>query len=77
MNISITTAGDQPQAQTLNLESNLRSLHPWQAFAKLFGNDLKDRVDNEWNKYKEANPEASHSPQARFKFHKKKDAGMV
>jgi hypothetical protein len=56
----------------LNLKNNSRSLHPWQAFAKLFGNDLKDRVDNEWKEYKEANPEASHSHQARFKFHNKK-----
>ena len=58
--------------KTLNLKSNSRSLHPWQAFAKLFGNDLKARVDNEWKEYREDNPEASHSHQARFKFHNKK-----
>jgi hypothetical protein len=58
--------------KTLNLKSNSRSLHPWQAFAKLFGSEMKDRVDNEWKEYKEANPEASHSHQARFKFHNKK-----
>ena len=29
-------------------------------------------VDNEWKEYKEANPEASQSPQARFKFHNQK-----
>jgi hypothetical protein len=56
----------------LNLKNNSRSLHLWQAFAKLFGNDLKDRVNNKWKEYKEANPEASHSHQARFKFHNKK-----
>lgn len=33
---------------------------------------MRAKVDDEWNKYKEANPEASHSHQARFKFHNKK-----
>jgi hypothetical protein len=47
-------------------------LQPWQAFSKLFGDDLKSRVDTEWQEYQEANPEASHSHQARFKFHNKK-----
>lgn len=50
----------------------MRSLHPWQAYSKLFGNDLKSRVDDEWKEYQEANPEANHSHQARFKFHNKK-----
>ena len=50
----------------------MRSLHPWQAFAKLFGNNLKDKIDNEWKEYKEANPEASHSHQACFKLYNKK-----
>jgi hypothetical protein len=56
----------------LNLKNNSRSLHPWQAFAKLYGDDLKAKVDNEWKEYREANPEASHSHQARFKFHNRK-----
>jgi hypothetical protein len=30
---------------------------------------LKARVESEWKEYKEANPEASQSHQARFKFH--------
>ena len=30
------------------------------------------KVDNEWKEYWEANPEASHSHQARFKFHNRK-----
>lgn len=58
--------------KTLDLKNNSRSLHPWQAFAKLFGNDLKARVDEEWKEYQEANPEASHSHQDRFKFHNQK-----
>jgi hypothetical protein len=33
---------------------------------------LKARVDNEWKEYQEANPEANHSHQARFKFHNEK-----
>ena len=58
--------------KTLNLKGTFWPLHSWQAFAKLFGNDLKDRVNNEWKEYKEANPEANHSHQARFEFHNKK-----
>ena len=30
------------------------------------------RVDEEWKKYQEANPEANHGHQDRFKFHNKK-----
>lgn len=33
---------------------------------------MKARVDSEWKEYKEANPEASQSKQARFKFHNDK-----
>ena len=33
---------------------------------------MKARVENEWKEYKEANPEASHSHQDRFKFHNEK-----
>ena len=58
--------------KTLYLKGTFQPLHSWQAFAKLFGNDLKDRVDNEWKEYKEANPEANNSHQAHFKFHNKK-----
>ena len=56
----------------MNLKSNSQSLHPWQAFAKLYGDDLKAKVDNKWKEYQEANPKASHSHQARFKFHNRK-----
>jgi hypothetical protein len=56
----------------LNLKSNSRSLHPWQAFSKLYGDDLKPKIDNEWKEYREANPEAGHSHQARFKFRNRK-----
>ena len=49
-----------------------KDLHLWQDFAKLFKNDLKERFDNEWKNYQEANPEASHMHQARFKFHNMK-----
>jgi hypothetical protein len=56
----------------LNLKNNSRSLHPWQAFSKLFGNDLKAKVDIEWKEYLKADSEASNSRQARFKFHNKK-----
>lgn len=58
--------------KTLNLNSNSRTLHPWQAFAKLYKDDLKAKFDREWKEYQEANPEASHSHQARFKFHNEK-----
>jgi hypothetical protein len=33
---------------------------------------LKARVESEWIEYKEANPEANHSPQALFNFHNEK-----
>lgn len=29
---------------------------------------MKAKVESEWKEYQEANPEANHSPQARFKF---------
>ena len=50
----------------------MQSLHPWQAFTKLFWSDLKARVYEEWKEYQEVNPEANHSCQAHFKFHNKK-----
>ena len=58
--------------KTLNLKKISWTLHPWQAFAKLFKNNLKERFDNKWKNYQEANPEASHSHQAHFKFHNMK-----
>jgi len=36
------------------------------------GKDLKARVGSEWKEYKEANPEASKSREARFMFHNEK-----
>jgi hypothetical protein len=47
-------------------------LQPWQAFAKLFGDDLKSRVDTEWQKYQEENPNESYTKNDRFNFHNKK-----
>ena len=58
--------------KTLNLKSNTQTLHSWQTFAKLFKNDLKPKVDDEWEEYQKANPEADHSHKACFKFHNEK-----
>jgi len=56
----------------LNLKSTSRLLQPWQAFAKLFGQDMKSRIAAEWQEYQEANPDVALSPQDRFSFHNKK-----
>jgi hypothetical protein len=56
----------------LNLKGNPRLLQPWQAFAKLFGEDLKSKVENEWQKYQEANPNHGYTNNDRFEFHNKK-----
>jgi hypothetical protein len=63
----------------LNLKSNSRILQPWQAFSKLFGDELKAKFDNEWKEYQEANPasetsnlNARQARKARFNFHNKK-----
>ena len=47
-------------------------LQPWQAFAKLFGDDLKARVDTEWQEYQEENPHETYTTSDRFNFHNKK-----
>ena len=47
-------------------------LQPWQAFAKLFGDDFKSRVDTEWQQCQEENPDKSYSTNDRFNFHNKK-----
>jgi hypothetical protein len=47
-------------------------LQPWQAFAKLFGDDLKARVDTEWQEYQEENPNENYTTTDRFNFHNKK-----
>jgi hypothetical protein len=47
-------------------------LQPWQAFAKLFGDDFKSKVDTEWQKYQEENPNESNTTNDRFNFHNKK-----
>lgn len=49
-------------------------LQPWQAFSKLFGDDLKSRVDAEWQQYQEENSNASetYTTNDRFNFHNKK-----
>src|ERR1700678_1140612 len=56
----------------LNLKGNSRLLQPWQAFAKLFGDDLKARVDTEWQEYQEENPSETYTTSDRFNFHNKK-----
>jgi hypothetical protein len=56
----------------LPLKSNPRLLQPWQAFAKLFGEELKSRVDTEWQEYQEANPGETYTKNDRFNFHNKK-----
>jgi hypothetical protein len=38
----------------------------------LFGDDLKSRVDTEWQKYQEENPNESYTKNDRFNFHNKK-----
>ena len=47
-------------------------LQPWQAFAKLFSDDLKSRVDTEWQEYKEQNQNETYTTKDRFNFHNKK-----
>ena len=47
-------------------------LQPWQAFAKLFGDELKSRVDTEWEEYKEKNPNETYTTKDHFNFHNKK-----
>lgn len=56
----------------LKLKGNPRLLQPWQAFAKLFGDDLKSKVDNEWQQYQVANPNQAYTKNDRFNFHNKK-----
>ena len=46
-------------------------LQPWQAFAKLFGDNLKSRVDTEWQEYEE-NPNETYTTKNCFNFHNKK-----
>ena len=47
-------------------------LQPWQAFAKLFGDKLKSRVDTEWEEYKEKTPNETYTTKDCFNFHNKK-----
>jgi hypothetical protein len=56
----------------LSLKGNLRLLQPWQAFSKLFGEELKSKVDSEWQEHQEANPSDSYTKHDRFNFHNKK-----
>jgi hypothetical protein len=56
----------------LKLKSNSRLLHPWQAFAKLFGEELKSKVDTEWQQHQEENPNETYTKNDRFNFHNKK-----
>lgn len=56
----------------LNLKSNPRLLQPWQAFSKLFGEELKTKFDTEWHEYQEANSNETYTTMDRFNFHNKK-----
>ena len=56
----------------LNLKGNPWLLQPWKDFAKLFGEDLKSKVDNEWEKYQGANPNQDYANSDCFNFHNKK-----
>lgn len=47
-------------------------LRPWQAFAKLFGEELKSRVDTEWQEYQNKNPNETYTTKDRFNFHNQK-----
>ena len=47
-------------------------LQLWQAFAKLFGDNLKSRVDTEWQEYKKENPNETYTTKDHFNFHNKK-----
>jgi hypothetical protein len=65
------TSGTGSRA-VLRLKATTRLLHPWQAFSKLRGEQLKPKVDDEWEKYVEANPTAGHSPGEWFNFRNQK-----
>jgi len=43
----------------LNLAAPSRALHPWQAFSKLFSEDLKPKVAQEWKDFCATNPEST------------------
>lgn len=47
-------------------------LQPWQAFAKLFSEEFKSRVDTEWQEYQKANSNTTYTTNDRFNFHNKK-----
>jgi len=36
-----------------------RTLHPWQAFSKLYSDDLNPKVTEEWKKFKVENPDTT------------------
>ena len=42
----------------LKLKST-RLLHPWQAFYKLFGEDMKSKVDTQWQEFRKENPDST------------------
>jgi hypothetical protein len=52
----------------LNLKNTSRLLHPWQAFSKMYAEELKSKLNDEWQAYKQANPDAGHTGQDHFNF---------
>ena len=50
---------------TLKLASTRRLLLPWQAFQKLFSDELKAGMETEWQEHRKENPD---SPKTLFQF---------
>ncbi|KAF8232413.1 hypothetical protein L208DRAFT_1271981 [Tricholoma matsutake] len=58
--------------KVLNLKSTSRLLHHWQAFVKLYGEELKLKFNTEWEAHKEANLTKEFTHHNRFTFHNQK-----
>ncbi|KAF8222617.1 hypothetical protein L208DRAFT_1321478 [Tricholoma matsutake] len=58
--------------KVLNLKSTSHLLHHWEAFAKLYGEELKLKFNTEWEAHKEANPTKEFTHHDHFTFHNQK-----
>ena len=58
--------------KVLNLKSTSWLLHHWQAFAKLYGEELKPKFNTVWEAHKEANPTKEFTHRDRFTFRNQK-----
>ncbi|KAF8223893.1 hypothetical protein L208DRAFT_1314754 [Tricholoma matsutake] len=58
--------------KVLNLKSTSQLLHHWQAFVKLYGEELKPKFNTEWEAHKEANLTKEFTHHDRFTFHNQK-----